>query len=136
MTSHLPEFNAPRDSVPVADASRAETVPRVNGPRARPPGPTPTERNRYRTQVVEQVASDAGYHKIVPALPIDEQRALREAASAFLKAMPASDRARVSSRDVRHLFSRWDVPITEAYALSAVAAGRRRGQSETPDPDA
>lgn len=126
MTSHLPESSAPRDSVPVADASRAETWPRENGPSARPPGPTPVERNRYRTQVVEQVASDAGYRKIVPALPIDEQRALREAASAFLKAMPASDRARVSSRDVRHLFSRWDVPITEAYALSAVAAGQRR----------
>jgi hypothetical protein len=126
MTSHLPEFSAPRDSVPVADASRAETWPRENGPSARSPRPTPTERNRYRTQVVEQVASDAGYHKISPALPIDEQRALREAASAFLKAMPASDRARVSSRDVRHLFSLWDVPITEAYALSAVAAGKRR----------
>lgn len=127
MTNHLPEFSAPRDSVPVADATRAETVPRVNGPRARPPRPTPTGRNRYRTQVVEQVARDAGYRRVVPAPPIDKQRALREAASAFLKAMPASDRARVSSRDVRHLFSLWDVPITEAYALSAVAAGKRRG---------
>lgn len=127
MTSNYPRFDAPTDSVPVADASRAETVPRVNGPSARSPRPTPTERNRYRTQVVEQVARDAGYQKISPAPPIDEQRALREAASLFLKAMPASDRARVSSRDVRHLFSLWDVPITEAYALSAVAAGKRRG---------
>ena len=133
MTSNFSRFNAPTDSVPVADASRAETVPRVNGPRARP---TLTERNRYRTQVVEQVARDAGYNEIVPPLPIAEQRVLREAASTFLKALSAGDRARVSSRDVRHLFSRWDVPITEAYALSAVAAGRRRGQSETPDPDA
>lgn len=136
MTSHLPEFNAPRDSVPVADASRAETWPRENGPTARPPRPTPTERNRYRTQVVERVARDAGYREITPPYPVETQRRLRTSASDYLKAMSRADRERVSSRDVRHLFSRWNVPLDEAFALSAVAAGQRRAGQLPGHPDA
>ena len=122
----MTRYDAPRDQVPVADPSRAEIWPRENGPSARPPRPTPSERNRYRTEVVERVARDAGYRELSPPRPIEAQRELRAAASAFLATLPREDRGRVSSRDVRHLFSRWNVPITEAYALSAVAAGQRR----------